>query len=90
MDTTGPVEAVVRVIDGSESGPVLDQNGEPFYGDFGVLSKTDDGFQCHICGSRFVDLARHVHGKHDLDKETYEITFMLDAGALSKDFHDEE
>jgi len=78
-----PRETVVIVKDfKKEDGPLLSEDDEPRYGVLGVLDHGPDGFLCHICGERFVQLEIHIRTKHGISNDMYETTFMLAPGAL--------
>ncbi len=78
-----PIEGVYRVIDSKfEEGPLLDEEGNPKFGELGKLDQNDEGYLCHICGKRIKYLASHIDHMHNLDDETYELTFMLEPGSL--------
>lgn len=81
-----PVETIVRVIDAKvkSSGPVLDEDGNPPFGELGVLDRNDDGSLCHLCGKRFKSLARHIQTEHNTTTDEYELTYMLDDGLVRK------
>jgi hypothetical protein len=81
-----PIEAVVRVIDPKidNNGPVLDEHGNPPFGKMGKLDKNEDGMLCHICGDRLKNLSRHLLDRHNTTTEEYEITYMLEEGAVRK------
>jgi len=66
-----PIEAVFRVIDPKidDSGPMLDENGNPPFGKMGELDRNDDGTQYHICGCRFRSAVRHLLSKHYMTTE---------------------
>lgn len=79
-----PIEAIFTVVDHKEeSGPVIDEEGEPFHGEMGVLDIDEEGVLCHICGERFRYLSLHIRKKHNLSNDAYEITFMLDRNTVS-------
>jgi hypothetical protein len=79
-----PIEAVYRVIDEKEEvGPLLDEKGDPHFGILGEIDVSEDGALCHVCGKRFKVLSLHVRKKHNISEEAYEITFLLERGAVS-------
>jgi len=80
-----PIEAVYRVIDPKldATGPVLDENGEPFYGAFGKADKDEDGMLCSICGKRIKNMQTHLSTRHGMTTSAYEVTFMLDHGTIN-------
>lgn len=82
-----PVEATYRIIDNGLAGevlaPVLDEKGNPFFGDMGSLEIDEEGkIMCHICGKHYKKLSAHLKQKHDMDPDIYELTFILDEGAI--------
>jgi hypothetical protein len=81
-----PVEAVYRVMDSKvdDQGPMLDEDGNPPFGSMGLLDKDDDGIQCHICGRRFKNLAKHLLTKHGATAEEYETLYLLEEGQVRK------
>lgn len=77
------IEGTVRVVDEANAqGPLLDENGDPYYGALGILDSTDDGMLCHICGQRFKRLDIHLRVKEGVSADMYEVMFMLDAGTI--------
>lgn len=84
-DSDEPIEATYRVVDPKvNEGPLLDENGEPNFGELGELDVNDDGVMCHICGKRFSYLSIHIRKKHHISNEIYEVTFMLERGAVDE------
>jgi predicted transcriptional regulator len=86
-DKEEPVEATYRVIDDKNTSekyiPMLDEHGEPFYGEMGILDINEDNkIQCHICGNYYKSLTTHLYGKHEVPPDVYELTFMLEEGAI--------
>ena len=80
-----PVEAVFKVIDPKfdDASPVLDEHGNPFYGEVGVLDIDEkDRILCHICGERFRSLSKHIYRKHSVSNKDYELLFMLPDGSV--------
>lgn len=82
-----PVEATYRVIDDKNTSekyiPMLDEHGEPFYGEMGKLEINEDKkIQCHICGNYYTSLTTHLYGKHEVPPDVYELTFLLEEGAI--------
>lgn len=82
-----PVEATYRVIDDKNTSekyiPMLDEQGNPFYGEMGELTiNEDDKIQCHICGNYYKSLTTHLYGKHEVPPDVYELTFLLEEGAI--------
>ena len=79
-----PIEAVYRIIDPriDSAGPVLDEKGNPFYGEFGVVDKNQDGTLCSICGKRMKNMTAHLQSSHSITIAAYEATFMLEHGAI--------
>lgn len=77
------IEGTVRVVDEANAqGPLLDENGDPYYGALGILDSNDDGMLCHICGQRFKRLDIHLRVKEGVSADMYEVMFMLDAGTI--------
>jgi hypothetical protein len=81
-----PIEATIRVIDTEidNNAPVLDENGNPPFGKLGEFAKSEAGTQCHICGKFYKYLAKHLLTEHNLTTEEYELTYMLEDGAVRK------
>lgn len=81
-----PLEMTLRLIDADSGimGPLVDEKGDPFHGDLGLLDKNDDGILCHICGNRAKALPLHVGGAHHMSVQDYELTFMLEQGAVRR------
>ena len=79
-----PVEAVFRVIDGKvdDTGPFLDENGQPPFGQMGVLDTNDNGTLCHVCGRRFKSFAKHLLISHNSTAEDYETLYLLEEGSV--------
>lgn len=83
---TEPIEAVYRVIDEKidNNAPLLDERGNPPFGKLGEYTVDDGGTQCHLCGSYYKDLYKHVLLKHGMGSSEYEIAYMLDESSLKK------
>lgn len=81
-DDTEPIEAVFRVVDSKidNEGPMLDEEGNPPHGVLGKLDSNDDGTQCHICGTRYKNLAKHLLTKHNITTIEYEQFYLLGEG----------
>ncbi len=82
-----PIEATFRVEDVKPAeltaSPMLDQDGNPFYGQLGVLDVDVNGEGlCHICGNRYRSMKSHINKAHSMDSKTYELIFMLEHGTL--------
>lgn len=75
------VIVTARVIDRSQ-GPIYDDEGQPFHGDFGVMDRNADGVQCHICGERFDNLDIHIRTVERLSLERYEQDYLLEPGSV--------
>lgn len=87
-DREEPIESTYRVIDDKNTSekliPILDEHGEPFHGEMGKLNFDDNGrIQCHICGNYYKSLTTHLYGKHEVPPDVYELTFMIEEGAIS-------
>jgi hypothetical protein len=79
-----PIEAVYRVIDEKEEvGPLLDEKGDPLFGVLGEIDVNEEGALCHVCGERSKAFSLHVRKKHNISDEAYEVTFLLERGAVS-------
>lgn len=77
-----PIEATYRIIDAKfDTGPMLTADGEPHYGEMGVLDKNEDGYLCHMCGVRRKQLHKHIQNTHNIPPDIYELTYMLDEGS---------
>lgn len=81
-----PLELTLRVIDPDTGvmGPLVDENGDPYHGELGVLDRNDDGILCHICGKRAKGFHFHIGGAHHMSVNDYELTFMLEQGAIKR------
>lgn len=81
-----PLTIEYRIIDERNEigGPILDESGNPFFGMFGQVDKDVDGIQCSICGKRFKNIKSHIP-KHNISLKDYQITFLLDDGALDNE-----
>ncbi len=83
-----PVEGVYRVVDvtpeEAKNRPLLDENGNPLYGQLGILDTNDEGTLCHACGERFKFVSIHIGSMHHLDVKNYEIIFMLPLGCIKE------
>ena len=81
---TEPIEATFRIVDSkTDTGPLLDENGNPHHGELGIIGVNNSGAQCHICGKRFKQLSLHIRKKHNMSNEIYETTFMLERNAVN-------
>ena len=78
------IEATYRLIDPEEDGPLVDEDGNPHHGEIGVVNVDLSGILCHICGGRYSQLGIHIRTKHRMSIESYELTFMLNSGAVSQ------
>lgn len=81
-----PIETTFRVIDSKsdDSGPMLDEDGNPPFGEFGIMDTDEDGTMCHICGRRYKSLQKHVLTAHNLSTSEYEELYMIEPGTLYK------
>ena len=78
-----PIEGTIRVIDETNpGGPLVDENGDPYYGTLGRLDTNKDGIMCHICGKYFMRPDIHIRAKEGLSSDMYETVFMLSPGDL--------
>ena len=87
-----PIEAVYRVLDANPEEaptPLLSADGNPAFGQLGVLDTNEEGTLCHACGKRVPNLAGHVTGAHSLKLSVYEMIYMLTTGTLSEKKSDE-
>ena len=68
-----PLELTLRVIDPDTGvmGPLVDENGDPYHGELGVLDRNDDGILCHICGKRAKGFHFHIGGAHHMSVNDY-------------------
>lgn len=85
-EANDPVETTFRVLDPATENnqPVLDEQGNPIYGEMGVLDRNADGTLCHICGKRYQKLVLHLSTVHTTPDDVYELTFMLEEGTVKK------
>jgi hypothetical protein len=81
-----PIEATYRILDNKvdDTGPFLDEDGRPPFGEMGKLDIDDDGILCHVCGRRFKAFSKHVTVKHNTPVDEYEILYMLEEGIVLK------
>lgn len=81
-----PIETTFRVIDNksNDSGPMLDDEGNPPFGEFGIMDTDEDGTLCHICGRRYKSLQKHVLTAHNMSTSEYEELYMIEPGTLYK------
>jgi hypothetical protein len=79
-----PIEAIIRVVDPhvDNNAPLLDEHGNPVFGKMGCLDTSSDGTECHLCGKHLKSLRRHIENGHGMTCQEYEMTFMLDDGAV--------
>lgn len=78
-----PIEAVFRVVDPkADSGPLLDENGDPPFGKLGELEQSEDGLVCMICGNTYQNLSRHILRAHNTTVDEYETLYMLTEGQI--------
>lgn len=75
-------EYKVSFTNGPKNEPLLDEDGTPFYGDFGSISVTEEGIECHICGARVSKLQPHLSSSHGVTPREYENTFNLIANGI--------
>lgn len=80
-----PIEAVYKVIDSKmdSNSPVLDEKGNSNFGELGFLDRNVDGSLCHVCGSRYKSLNRHL-GRHNMSTTEYETLYILEEGMVRK------
>jgi hypothetical protein len=64
--------------------PLLDEDGEPFYGEYGVLDSNESGTLCHICGTRSSKLQAHIAAEHGLSPRAYENMYSLKPNEVKK------
>lgn len=80
------IDVNYRIItEDKETAPIVNEKGEPFYGEMGVLDVDDENrVLCHICGERIKGIKLHVYGQHDMTPQKYELAFMLSDGELKE------
>lgn len=84
-DSDEPIEAVYRVVDAKfEDAPMFNELGDPNHGTLAKLDITDEGIQCHICGSRIKYLSNHLQNKHAMSTIDYEKSYLLTEGTIRK------
>jgi len=78
------VETTYRVHDvkTGKHGPMLDEHGDPSFGELGVINTNEEGTLCHVCGDRVGKLRLHVTKGHKMTDREYELVFMLGKGDL--------
>lgn len=81
-----PIEMTLRLVDKDSGvmGPLVDENGDPFHGELGIMDKNDEGMLCHVCGERSKGLTFHIGGAHHMSVEEYELTFMIERGEIKR------
>ena len=81
----GPTEIVYEVSSNTQNAqPLLDENGNPLFGEFMQLDMHSDGITCHICGKHFKHLITHVRTRHAVMEEDYCSIFMVDIDSIRK------
>jgi hypothetical protein len=81
-----PIEATYTVVSANEDTaprPLLTEEGNPAFGELGVLDTTAAGTLCHICGKRVSNIKMHVGMEHHMKIKDFEIIFMLLPGSVS-------
>lgn len=83
-DHTEPIEVAYTVINPNvdTNVPLLTSQGEPNYGNFGVLDTDEEGTICHVCGKRSKNLISHIRQAHVMTAKEYETIYMLPENAL--------
>lgn len=70
-------EFEITYVNGPDKGPLVNEEGEPFFGSFGSLDVDQDGILCHICGNKSKKLQPHIASAHGLSPREYENAFRL-------------
>jgi hypothetical protein len=80
-----PVEVAYTVISPrvDNHGPLLREDGEPNFGQFGELDIAESGTLCHVCGRRTRNLVAHAKQAHTMSRRDYETLYMLEDGTLA-------
>lgn len=87
IDTGKPIETTIRVIDEKTiAQPMLDEKGDPLFGELGKIDTDEQGSLCHICGKRTPNLWRHVPITHKIKVTDYEVLYMLPPGTLRESY----
>lgn len=83
---SNPIETVIRIVDtkSDTDTPIVDEEGDPFYGILGKLEIDESGVLCHICGKRSPNIRQHIGGAHKMSPFDYEVTFMIPQGELAR------
>jgi DNA-binding transcriptional MerR regulator len=64
--------------------PLLNADGDPNFGQLGVLDVNEEGALCHICGKRQKLMSVHISKDHDMRVRDYEAAFLLDEGIIGQ------
>lgn len=85
-NTSEVIEATYQIVgDPKELNvPMLDPEGNPPFGELGILDTNEDGSICHMCGKRFKNLNTHVSMSHKITIQDYEMTYMLLIGSVKQ------
>ncbi len=78
------IEGNYEVIPPPPKEPMVKEDGNPYYGEYGVADINEDGFLCHICGARVKRITAHVSERHKISARDYELAFLLELGTLEE------
>jgi hypothetical protein len=76
------IDAEVMPVEDKPNTALLLPNGDPPFGEMGVLDKNEDGILCHACGRRFKALASHIGSVHRIKPFDYATLYMVDEKEL--------
>lgn len=81
-----PITVSYEVVDerSANARPLLNENGDPAFGQLGLLDINDEGALCHICGKRMQLLGVHIAKEHTMRPKEYEDAFLLDPGTVDQ------
>lgn len=81
-----PITVTYRVVDerSADSRPMLNAEGEPAFGQLGVLDVNDEGALCHMCGQRVRLMGVHISKDHSMRVRQYEDVFLLEPGTIDQ------
>ena len=81
-----PITVSYHVIDerSTNAKPLLNSEGDPAFGQLGVLDVNGEGALCHICGQRQRLMGVHISREHDMKVRDYESVFLLDEGVVGQ------
>ncbi len=81
-----PITVSYHVVDerSAKAKPLLNAEGDPAFGQLGVLDVSKEGALCHICGNRQKLMGVHISRDHSMKVRDYEGIFLLDEGSIGQ------